>query len=89
MWSLIVRYLSVCFCLSMLAALAWAQSEPSTSSSTISLPKAIARTISRNPDLIVFDYQIEAAEAQLLQAELRPNPCICGERIEILRQPGC
>ncbi len=74
MWVLIARRISVCFCLSMLTALAWAQTESAGTRPSVSLPEALARTIARNPDLIAFGYQIEAAEGRLLQAGLAPNP---------------
>jgi len=74
MWGLIARNLSVCLCLSMLTALAWAQTESSANRSTLSLPEALARTMARSPELVAFGYQIEAAEGRLRQAGLAPNP---------------
>ncbi len=74
MWALIARRLSVCFCLSMLTALAWAQTDSPATRPSVSLPEALARTIARNPDLTAFGYQIEAAEGRLQQAGLAPNP---------------
>ncbi|HEY5623976.1 MAG TPA: TolC family protein [Gammaproteobacteria bacterium] len=40
----------------------------------IGLSEALTRAMARNPDLRAYGYQIDAAEAQLLQAELRPYP---------------
>jgi cobalt-zinc-cadmium efflux system outer membrane protein len=40
----------------------------------IGLPEALARTVTRNPELAVLGYRIEAAEGRLQQADLRPNP---------------
>ena len=74
MWGLIARDLCVCLCLSMLTTLGWAQTEPPETLPAIGLPEALARTIARNPELIVFGYQLEAAEGRLQQARLAPNP---------------
>jgi len=74
MWDLRARNTLACFCLTMLATFALAQEQPSLTGPAIGLPEALARTLARNPDLIAFGYQIEAAEGLLLQADLKPDP---------------
>lgn len=74
MWDLRARNILACFCLTMLATFAMAQEESSLTVPAIGLPEALARTMARNPDLIAFGYQIEAAEGLLLQADLKPYP---------------
>ncbi len=40
----------------------------------VGLDEAIRKTLSSNPSLIAFGYQIEAQRGRLTQSELRPNP---------------
>ncbi|NOX49097.1 MAG: TolC family protein [Gammaproteobacteria bacterium] len=50
---------------------------PSVSASEgaiVGLDEAIRKTLTRNPSLIAFGYQIEAQRGRLTQSELRPNP---------------
>ena len=74
---------NVCTCLAIwfAAASASAQSGPSAedhdlppAGPPIALNEALARTMSRNPALVAYGYQIEAAEGRLQQAGIRPNP---------------
>jgi cobalt-zinc-cadmium efflux system outer membrane protein len=44
-----------------------------TADAIISLDEAIEKTLTRNPSLIAFGYQIEAQRGRLIQSKLRPN----------------
>jgi cobalt-zinc-cadmium efflux system outer membrane protein len=44
-----------------------------TAGAIIGLDEAIEKTLTRNPSLIAFGYQIEAQRGRLIQSELRPN----------------
>jgi cobalt-zinc-cadmium efflux system outer membrane protein len=44
-----------------------------TAGALIGLDEAIEKTLTRNPSLIAFGYQIEAQRGRLIQSELRPN----------------
>lgn len=41
---------------------------------TLTLGDALALTLKQNPDLSVYNWDIRAAEARIIQARLRPNP---------------
>ncbi|MDO8863475.1 TolC family protein [Haliea sp. E1-2-M8] len=41
---------------------------------TLTLPEALARVLSDNPELAHYPYDVRAAEARALQAGFRPNP---------------
>ena len=64
----------VCLIPAFFAPLAAAQPDPPATSPAIVLEEALARTIARNPGLIAFGYQVEAAEGRLQQAHIPPNP---------------
>ncbi len=40
----------------------------------LTLSRAIAVALARNPDLTASDYELKAADARIMQARLRPNP---------------
>ena len=48
-------------------------SEGVTAGAIIGLDEAIEKTLTRNPSLIAFGYQIEAQRGRLIQSDLRPN----------------
>jgi cobalt-zinc-cadmium efflux system outer membrane protein len=74
MWNPLARRASACLLLTVCALNASAQFDSPTTGAAIGLPEALARAVARNPDLLAFGYQIEAAEGQLQQAGLAPNP---------------
>ena len=43
-------------------------------SGSLTLGVALGLTLSRNPELIAFDWRVRSAEARYLQAGLLPNP---------------
>ncbi|NOY70833.1 MAG: TolC family protein [Gammaproteobacteria bacterium] len=51
---------------------------------TISLHEAVTKTIEHNPDLRAFDYQLEAQQGRVLQAELAPSPELNFELEDVL-----
>ena len=59
--------------LSLVAILAAETALPQTRS-TIALDEALVRTISGNPVLAAFGYQVDAARGRLQQANIAPNP---------------
>lgn len=61
-----------CACLLLCTMLAAAQ--PPTAGRVLNLPEALARTLARNPQLLVLGLQREALEGALTQAQLLPNP---------------
>ncbi|TXH04487.1 MAG: TolC family protein [Nevskiaceae bacterium] len=73
MLSCIVRRLLVCVFL-LVPVLTWAGDDSTISTFPLTLREAIARTLESNPDLSVFPLVRRSAEAERLQAGLRPNP---------------
>lgn len=65
----IARRWSACLCLSLLGAHVGAQP-----GAAIGLPEALAKTLAAHPELTAFGYRVDAAEGQLRQAGLAPNP---------------
>ncbi len=51
---------------------------------TMSLHEAVTKTIEHNPELRAFDYQIEAQQGRVLQAELAPSPELNFELEDVL-----
>ena len=74
MWGLIARRTWACLCLSLVGASVSAQIDSPETEAAIGLAEALSRTVARNPDLLAFGYQIEAAAGRLQQAALTPNP---------------
>lgn len=74
MWGLHARSIFACSCLTIFAAFAVAQDDLSLTGPPIGLPEALAKAITRNPELVAFGYQTEASQGLLLQAELKPYP---------------
>ncbi len=81
MWGLLARRTSACCCLTLFTVLASAQDHDVVlpDGPPIDLPEALARAMTRNPELVAFGYQIEFAKGALLQAGLRPYPEIAVE----------
>lgn len=52
---------------------------PSEVQVTVSLEQALARTLDQNPSLAMFSYRLRVADADVLQAGLRPTPAISME----------
>lgn len=50
----------------------------------LTLPETLARVLESSPELAVYPYEIRAAEARTLQAELRPNPVLSVEVENVL-----
>lgn len=65
-----------CAALVIVTSIQWAcvAQEPPPEASTLTLRQAIARALQENPSLHAFSWDIRAAEADILQAGLRPNP---------------
>lgn len=74
MWALIARRICACLWLSLFGVGVSAQTDSPQPEAVIGLADALSRTVARNPDLVAFGYQIEAAEGRLQQAGLLPNP---------------
>ena len=55
---------------------AWTPDEPT---GQLTLAKAVAVTLARNPDLAVATFELKASDARILQAGLRPNPDLAFE----------
>lgn len=73
MIGLIRRSCVVCLCL--FASLANSQvNAPASGDSQLSLAEAIDLALKSNPDLIASGYELSAAQARILQADVRPNP---------------
>ena len=71
------RLLCVCFNVLLLSRAFAADSVPSNSaalSGELSLSQAIAAALKRNPELAVTSFELNAADARVLQAGVRPNP---------------
>ena len=58
----------------LISAVTWADVDSTSDSTALTLREALARALERNPDLSVFPITRRAAEAERLQAGLRPNP---------------
>lgn len=69
----IARRGGVCLCLWVFGMCAVAQTD-TVPLRVLGLEDALARTIARNPELVVLGYQREALEGALTQANLYPNP---------------
>jgi cobalt-zinc-cadmium efflux system outer membrane protein len=69
----IARRGGACLCLWAIGTCAVAQTD-AVSARALSLNEALARTVARNPELVVLGYQREALEGALTQANLYPNP---------------
>lgn len=69
---LIRRVGVVWICLICFGAMAAAPEQPA--SGEITLAQAIEFSLRRNPELIASGYELSAAQARILQAEVRPNP---------------
>lgn len=69
----IARRWSACLCLSLLGAHVGAQ-PAAPDGPAIGLPEALAKTLAAHPELAAFGYRVDAAEGQLQQAGLAPNP---------------
>lgn len=54
------------------------QADPTqvASRTTISLPDAVNKTLSNNPDLLAFDLELKAQQGRVLQAGLAPSPAL-------------
>ena len=60
--------------LAMSVTAAFAQDGAESGVRVLGLEQALARTVSANPGLVAFGYQVDAAEGRLRQAQIRPNP---------------
>ncbi|MDH5514616.1 MAG: TolC family protein, partial [Gammaproteobacteria bacterium] len=74
MWKLFARQLGICLFLVLSGTIVRAESGLPGDSQMIGLKEAVARTLARNPELIVFGYQLQAQDARVVQAGLAPNP---------------
>jgi cobalt-zinc-cadmium efflux system outer membrane protein len=74
MWKVLTRQLGVCLFLVLFSTIARAESGLVGDSQTIGLNEAVARTLTRNPELLAFGYQIQAQDGRVMQAGLAPNP---------------
>jgi cobalt-zinc-cadmium efflux system outer membrane protein len=74
MLTIIARRGGMCLCLWALSTIAGAQTESRVPLRVLGMTEALARTVARNPELMVLGYQREALEGALTQASLPPNP---------------
>ncbi|WP_428103206.1 TolC family protein [Candidatus Rariloculus sp.] len=68
------RRLWACVYLAMFVTAASAQGGADSVLAALSLEEALVRTVSANPGLVAFGYQIDAAEGRLRQAQIPPGP---------------
>lgn len=65
---------AIASCLLLLSATVSATPDLVGENRTISLHEAVTKTLSNNPDLRAFDYQLKAQEGRVQQAGLAPSP---------------
>lgn len=74
MWILVTRRCGAWCLLVLISAVTETHSVSAAEGATIGLEEAISKTLTRNPALVAFGYQIEAQRGRLTQSELSPNP---------------
>lgn len=74
MWRTLACRIGTWCALASLSAAAHAQPIAAGDGRSMTMSEALERTLSSNPALAAFGYQIEAQEGRISQSELRPNP---------------
>lgn len=70
----LIRRLGVVVCIYFISFAAVAAEREPPGSRELTLAQAIELSLRRNPELIASGYELSAAQARILQADVRPNP---------------